>query len=71
VVSLSVSDHLRGGFQHSLALDPNGYLAGLIGVGLAYGLTVALGGLWRLAESRLRKGQVFSGQPSKRTSGLR
>ena len=35
---------------------PNGYLASLIGVGLAYALTVGLNELWRLAESRLRKG---------------
>jgi hypothetical protein len=35
---------------------PNGYLAGAIGVALAYGLTVALNGLWRLAERRLRRG---------------
>jgi hypothetical protein len=34
----------------------NGYLAGLIGVGLAYGLTVGLSEFCRLAEQRLRKG---------------
>ena len=35
---------------------PNGYLASLIGVGLVYGLTAGLSGLWRLTESRLRRG---------------
>lgn len=33
---------------------PNGYLAGLIGVGLAYGLTRLIG-LWRVTENRLRE----------------
>jgi hypothetical protein len=37
-------------------LTPNGYLASLIGVGLAYRLTAGLSGLWRLTESRLRRG---------------
>ena len=44
---------------------PNGYLASLIGVGLAYALTAALDGLWRLAQRRLRD----SGQPANRMGG--
>jgi hypothetical protein len=35
---------------------PSGYLAGLIGVVLAYGLTAGLSELWRVAERRSRKG---------------
>ena len=34
----------------------NGYLAGLIGIVLAYGVTVGLTGLWRLVQGRLRGG---------------
>lgn len=50
---------------------PNGYLASAIGIGLAYVATAALNGLWRLAESRLRKGWCGSGQPQKRIHGPR
>ncbi len=50
---------------------PNGYLASLIGVGLAYGLTVALDGLWRLAQRRLRREMRDSDQPAKRMGGPR
>jgi hypothetical protein len=32
---------------------PNGYLAGLIGVGLAYGLTTALSELWRRSRRNI------------------
>jgi hypothetical protein len=35
---------------------PNGYLASMIGVGMAYGVTAMLNGLWRFTERRLRKG---------------
>ena len=54
-----------------LQWTPNGYLAGLIGVGLAYGLSVGLNEIWRVAESRLRRGWVYSSQPSKRMDGRR
>jgi hypothetical protein len=50
---------------------PNGHLAGLIGVGLAYGLTVGLNELCRLAERHLRKGQGDTGHPVERIHGPR
>ena len=32
---------------------PNGYLAGSIGVGLAYALSLGLGGLWRRSRRNI------------------
>jgi hypothetical protein len=57
VVSFSVIDHLRRRcLQHTLAMDAERVSRKPNGVGQAYGLTAGLSGLWRLTESRLRKG---------------